>query len=145
MSGNPLAEFQSKFRTGELLVREFDRWLWSVRAVQSTLGAGVLSLKRYAGQFGEVTAGEAAGLAEASMTIETALKAAFKPDKMNYLMLMMVDPHVHFHVLPRYADPCNFAGREWKDEGWPGVPVVGGDPAPDEVLGEIRARLRSLL
>ena len=145
MKGNPLAEFQTKFRTGELLVREFEHWLWSVRAVQSTVGAGVLSLKRYAERFGEVTAEEAAELSAAAASIEATLQKACSPDKFNYLMLMMVDPHVHFHVLPRYADERTFAGREWKDEGWPGIPVVGGDPAPDEVLGEIRDRLRSLL
>ena len=145
MSENHLAEFQTKFRTDELLVREFDHWVWSVRGVQSTLGAGVLSLRRYAGQFGEVTAGEAAELSAAAGSIEAALKTAFKPDKFNYLMLMMVDPHVHFHVLPRYAEPRTFAGREWKDEGWPGIPALGGDPAPDEALGEIRDRLCSLL
>jgi len=28
-------------------------------------------------------------------------------------MLMMVDPDVHFHVLPRYAQSRSFAGREF--------------------------------
>ena len=139
----PLEEFQQKFRTAELLITEFDHWLWTVRAVQSTVGAGVLSLKRYAAQFGELSAEEAAELAGASKTIEAALQATFKPDKMNYLMLMMVDPHVHFHVLPRYAEPRDFAGVEWKDAGWPGIPVVGGEASTDEVLNAIRDHLRS--
>ena len=37
-------------------------------------------------------------------------------------MLMMVDPHVHFHVIPRYEGPRTFAGLEFVDAGWPGPP-----------------------
>ena len=37
-------------------------------------------------------------------------------------MLMMVDPDVHFHVLPRYAQSRSFAGLEFRDHGWPGPP-----------------------
>ena len=140
----PLEEFQQKFRTAELLITEFDHWLWTVRAVQSTVGAGVLSLKRFAAQFGELSAEETSELAAASKAIEAALQATFQPDKMNYLMLMMVDPHVHFHVLPRYAEPRDFVGIEWKDAGWPGIPVLGGEASTDEVLHAIRDRLRSV-
>ena len=37
-------------------------------------------------------------------------------------MLMMVDPHVHFHVLPRYAQTRVFDGVQFPDTGWPGPP-----------------------
>ena len=37
-------------------------------------------------------------------------------------MLMMVDPHVHFHVLPRYASSRLLAGVTHVDRGWPGAP-----------------------
>jgi diadenosine tetraphosphate (Ap4A) HIT family hydrolase len=40
--------------------------------------------------------------------------------KINYLMLMMVDPHVHFHVLPRYEGDRSHGGIEVVDAGWPG-------------------------
>ncbi len=54
--------------------------------------------------------------------IERAL-SAFQPyDRINYLMLMMVDPHVHFHVLPRYAQTRVFDGVQFPDTGWPGPP-----------------------
>ena len=33
----------------------------------------------------------------------------------NYLMLMMVDPHVHFHVIPRYAAPQRFEDVDFPD------------------------------
>ena len=40
----------------------------------------------------------------------------------NYLMLMMVDPYVHFHVLPRYREPQEFRAVTFADKGWPGTP-----------------------
>jgi diadenosine tetraphosphate (Ap4A) HIT family hydrolase len=57
-------------------------------------------------------------------------------------MLMMVDPDVHFHVLPRYSGARDFAGTRFADDGWPGPPklepaVVLDDPLRDA----LRARL----
>ena len=57
--------------------------------------------------------------------MESALAKAFQYDKINYLMLMMVDPDVHFHVLPRYAQPMQFADMEFIDAGWPVMPNLG--------------------
>lgn len=47
-----------------------------------------------------VTAQEMADLASMTGVVEARLAEAFSPDKMNYLMLMMVDAHLHCHVLP---------------------------------------------
>jgi diadenosine tetraphosphate (Ap4A) HIT family hydrolase len=40
-------------------------------------------------------------------------------------MLMMVDPNVHFHVIPRYSDPREWNGIAFPDAGWPGPPELG--------------------
>jgi diadenosine tetraphosphate (Ap4A) HIT family hydrolase len=40
-------------------------------------------------------------------------------------MLMMVDPNVHFHVIPRYSTPRTWNGVEFADSGWPGAPQLG--------------------
>ena len=39
-------------------------------------------------------------------------------------MLMMVDPNVHFHVIPRYSEPRRWNGIEFPDAGWPGPPQL---------------------
>jgi diadenosine tetraphosphate (Ap4A) HIT family hydrolase len=41
---------------------------------------------------------------------------------MNYLMLMMKDKQVHYHVIPRYNKIINFKWIECKDTGWPKAP-----------------------
>jgi diadenosine tetraphosphate (Ap4A) HIT family hydrolase len=40
-------------------------------------------------------------------------------------MLMMVDPTVHFHVIPRYSEPRDWGGLQFADAGWPGPPALG--------------------
>ena len=56
--------------------------------------------------------------------IETALAEAVGYTKINYLMLMMVDPHVHFHVLPRYEGERSACGVTVQDAGWPKAPAL---------------------
>jgi diadenosine tetraphosphate (Ap4A) HIT family hydrolase len=55
---------------------------------------------------------------------ERALAAFCQYDRINYLMLMMVDPDVHFHVIPRYCEPRTWGGTEFADAGWPGPPQL---------------------
>jgi len=43
-------------------------------------------------------------------------------------MLMMVDPHVHFHVVPRYENPRSFQEVAFPDRGWPAVPDLSIAP-----------------
>ena len=59
--------------------------------------------------------------------IEFTLKKLFEYDKINYLMLMMVDPHVHYHVIPRYEQAPVFKDMTCQDTGWPGQPDLGHD------------------
>ncbi len=66
-------------------------------------------------------------------------------DRINYLMLMMVDPHVHFHVFPRYEVSRTFEGLELPDRGWPGPPDLGSAlRLDDECLQKLRQALHSI-
>jgi diadenosine tetraphosphate (Ap4A) HIT family hydrolase len=51
-------------------------------------------------------------------------------------MLMMVDPHVHFHVLPRYERERHFAGTAYPDRGWPGLPDLAASQPSSATLVE---------
>jgi diadenosine tetraphosphate (Ap4A) HIT family hydrolase len=127
-----LEEFRAKFRVEELKILENRSWSWSVRPGQSTLGAGILSLNRHAEKFSEVTAQEMQDLAAMVGTLEGAIKSAFDHAIMNYLMLMMVDHHVHYHVIPRYDSTRTFAGRDWVDNGWPALPLIADSQHTDD-------------
>jgi diadenosine tetraphosphate (Ap4A) HIT family hydrolase len=134
--------FAAKFRLAELEVRRYHHWTWSVRPAQGTLAASVISLNRPAVAWSQVDAGENAGLAQVVSDVEAIIKRQFNFDKINYLMLMMVDEHVHFHVFPRYASERKFGGLTWVDTTWPKPPdLAAGDPGP-ETLAAIRDTLQ---
>jgi diadenosine tetraphosphate (Ap4A) HIT family hydrolase len=139
-----LEEFRTKFRVAELLVVESSFWTWSVRPAQPTLGAGIVALKRPARRLSAVAPEEMADLAGLVGQVESRLARCFHHQIMNYLMLMMVDHHVHYHALPRYDSPREFAGRRWLDGGWPALPSFGEAQHADapELLFKIRDALR---
>ena len=113
-----------KFGYPHSVLRDFDHWTVLLRPKQATLGALVLACKQPVNEFGQVSAEGFAELQRVIKALEQALKQAFAYDKLNYLMLMMVDPDVHFHVLPRYATVKQFAGLDFADPAWPGPPEI---------------------
>ncbi len=114
-----------KFGWPATLIAEFDHWVVLARPAQPTLGSLVLAAKSDATAFGVLDPAAHAELAKVTSAIEAALAAAVDYAKLNYLMLMMVDPHVHFHVIPRYEGAREWSGREFIDVGWPKVPDLG--------------------
>ena len=114
-----------KFGWPGTLVREFGHWVVLARPAQPTLGSLVLAAKNDAIAFGDLPGEAHAELKQVTQAIETALTSAVDYAKLNYLMLMMVDPHVHFHVIPRYEGAREWGGREFVDVGWPKVPDLG--------------------
>lgn len=114
-----------KFGWPATLVKEFDHWVVLARPAQPTLGSLVLAAKSDATAFGDLPGEFHAELKRATAAIEAALSGAVDYAKLNYLMLMMVDPNVHFHVIPRYEGSREWNGREFVDVGWPKVPDLG--------------------
>lgn len=114
-----------KFGWPETLVAEFDHWVVLTRPAQPTLGSLVLAAKSDANAFGDLPGEAHAELKTVTAAIETALGKAVAYAKINYLMLMMVDPHVHFHVIPRYDGAREWNSREFVDVSWPKVPDLG--------------------
>jgi diadenosine tetraphosphate (Ap4A) HIT family hydrolase len=45
--------------------------------------------------------------------VEAALREAMSPDKVNLASLGNMTPHVHWHVIPRFADDAHFPGSTW--------------------------------
>ncbi len=138
-----LDEFRDKFRVEELLIFSNEHWSWSVRPSQPTLGSGVISLNRYALTLGDVTSGEMRSLAYVIARAEKNVKRRFNHNIMNYLALMMVDHHVHYHVIPRYEGTRIFSDLEWVDNGWPVLPLMSDaqHSGSDEVLVQIQKTL----
>ena len=127
-----------KFGYPDTLVADYVHWMVLVRPAQATLGALVLVNKSDATAFSALDLQAFIELHGVIAEIEQGL-TAFRPyDKINYLMLMMVDREVHFHVLPRYAEEQRFDGRGFSDPGWPGAPDLKANAT---LSGDALARL----
>jgi diadenosine tetraphosphate (Ap4A) HIT family hydrolase len=114
-----------KFGFPGTLLREFEHWVVLLRPAQVTLGSVVLATKSNATAYADLPAEAFAEQREAVRSIEAALAAFCQYERINYLMLMMVDPNVHFHVIPRYSNARRWRGIEFADAGWPGPPQLG--------------------
>jgi diadenosine tetraphosphate (Ap4A) HIT family hydrolase len=126
------------------VVAELTHWIVLLRPQQATLGALVLAARGEATRFGDLTAAAFSELHEAIGSIEKMLAASFRYDKINYLMLMMVDPQVHFHVLPRYAATQTFENVAFEDPGWPKAPALAHSTEIDQRTRDLlRQRLRA--
>ena len=133
-----------KFGAPETVVRDYRHWCVLLRPKQCTLGAVILACHEPVTALPDVSEAAFQELKQVTAEMETALAGAFRFDKINYLMLMMVDPDVHFHVLPRYADSRDFAGRAFADAGWPGPPELGQVTSTDAALNrEIVQRIQA--
>jgi diadenosine tetraphosphate (Ap4A) HIT family hydrolase len=88
----------------------------------------------------ELTDAEAATYGLEVLRVARAIEAAFAPVKLNYDILGNSVPHLHTHIVPRYADDPR--------PGWP-FPFPDPDPPPmpedrfDANLSALRRVLRS--
>jgi len=112
-------KFKEKFRIEELAILKTTNWTLSLRPQQITLGCLVLSLSRLCEDIGDLTDEEALELGIVFNKIKLLFEKTFMPNKVNYLLLMMVDSQVHFHVIPRYQDTVVFMDESFIDEDWP--------------------------
>jgi diadenosine tetraphosphate (Ap4A) HIT family hydrolase len=134
----------TKFGFPETVVADYDSWTLQLRPKQVTLGSLVLVCKAPVRAFHEIGAAAFAELERVTTDIERVLTTLVRYERINYLMLMMVDPDVHFHVIPRYSQARSFAGAEFVDAGWPGPPdLKTGIDAEDILRAELLTALRT--
>lgn len=136
-------ETARKFGWPESQLADYDHWCVLLRPAQATLGSLVLVCKQDAHRFGEIGPAASAELHRVTARIEKVLGEAYEHDKLNWLMLMMVDPDVHFHVIPRYAAPRERYGMRFEDPAWPGPPrITDALEVPPDVLADMADDLR---
>jgi diadenosine tetraphosphate (Ap4A) HIT family hydrolase len=135
----------NKFGYPDTLVGESAYWSVLVRPEQPTLGSLVLICREPVTAFGEVSPAAFADMGAMVARIEAMLRDFVHYDKINYLMLMMMDPDVHFHVIPRYEGERSRVGLTVADAGWPGPPALQQAVRPDaaglrQLVEELRTR-----
>jgi diadenosine tetraphosphate (Ap4A) HIT family hydrolase len=131
--------FREKFMIDQLGLLDDGEWILSVRPGQLTLGSLVLSSARGVADFSGIPANSGTGFMSMLAKAESMAKTLFGATRINAVCLMMQDPVVHFHLLPRYAQPVERYGRVWADQDWPGPPVFRPVTTPREILDALRA------
>jgi len=76
--------------------------------------------------FEEVSAPAFAALGVAITNLERMMKNDFGAVRLNLFSLMMVDPQVHFHVIPRFDKGVEYGGQTYVDEYYPGLAPLDG-------------------
>lgn len=134
----------SKFGYPVSVIRDYKHWTILIRPKQVTLGCVIVAEKSDATALGQLSKEALVQLGTVSHELELTLQANFQNDKINYVALMMIDPNVHFHVLPRYSSPRSFGGMGFRDTGWPKHPDMQftHDLSP-ESLESLRLHLKS--
>lgn len=126
------------------LIQDYTNWVVVLRPHQATLGDLVIIHKSNATAFSDL---DGASFAELEMVIkncEAALKDCFDYQKINYMMLMMKDPQVHYHVIPRYSDEKSFDELSFQDAGWPALPdLAGGHKITKDQQDKLIERIQS--
>jgi len=111
-----------KFDYESLLIKEYKNWYLILRKEQTTLGSLVLIEKSFKTKYSDISSQSFLEFGEVVKEIERTLSALFIYDKINYLMLMMVDDEVHYHIVPRYSHDKIFDDIIFKDNDWKGPP-----------------------
>jgi len=97
-------------------------------------------LNRHVQEMTDLPAAECARLMQAVYAVEAALREHLQPDKINLASLGNQVPHLHWHVIPRFADDVHFPDPVW-------APARRrGQPHPvdaDRMVRSLRARLGS--
>lgn len=115
----------SKFGYPDSAVAEYDNWVVMFREKQITAGCLILAAKGSATSFSELSREALIELSIVTADIEASLKSLMNVEKINYVVLMMVDPHFHFHIIPRHSAPRTLGGISLRDAGWPRHPDFG--------------------
>lgn len=124
------------------VIKEYEHWVVLFREKQVTIGSVIIMSKHLeADSLGALSPDAWAQFGEVSRDVETMITSAFGAEKFNYLALMMIDPEVHFHVIPRYSKPVQFAGQEFIDPDWPAATQRIALELTDEMKRAIETRL----
>tara|TARA_R110000772_G_scaffold95470_1_gene193787 strand:+ start:3851 stop:4285 length:435 start_codon:yes stop_codon:yes gene_type:complete len=134
----------TKFGYPATLIREYDHWMVLLRPAQVTLGSLVVAAKSDAQDFGDLSPDHFSELKTVTADVSSTLRDLVSHEKLNWLMLMMIDPHVHFHLIPRYEGTREWAGQVFEDKAWPGPPALGDAvKLSDEQISAMGAWLKS--
>lgn len=129
----------------DTVLKEYEYWTVLLRPDQVTLGTVVIANKSNATHLGEVPESQWSEFSKVSREVELALINTFGAEKFNYLALMMKDPNVHFHVVPRYSKPVTFEDTTFEDKDWPLKTELNPIEVQKDVFEALKVKLSEVI
>ncbi|HEY3331621.1 MAG TPA: HIT family protein [Capsulimonadaceae bacterium] len=128
------------------VVARNDHWALCLNDDQAFLGRCFVALNRHETDVTSLSQAERDSLWDLLAQGKGALDKLFKPDHYNYAFLMNLTPHVHMHIIPRYAAPRTFGGVDVTDTAF----NAHYDPAaalllPEPVQADLAAAIKGAL
>ena len=95
----------------------------------------------HAREMTDLSAANRTHLIQIVYAVESALRARLTPTKMNLASLGNATPHLHWHVIPRFADDTHFPQSVW------GRPQRNAPPhpLPDDFVASLAGDLAAML
>ncbi len=129
----------------DTVLKEYEYWTVLLRPDQVTLGTVVIANKSNATHLGEVPESQWSEFSKVSREVELALINTFGAEKFNYLALMMKDPNVHFHVVPRYSKSVTFEETMFEDKDWPLKTELNPIEVQKDVFEDLKVKLSEVI
>lgn len=124
-------------------IKNFGRWTLLVNYMQPTLGSTLLVLNRHVPSLSDITDEEGRDYWSHVRQLESVLRSAFNPSRINHLMLANAVQHAHYHIVPRYERNVSFGDLEWSDEQYGHTPKLTTDVKPQGLLDLVKEKILS--
>ena len=124
---------------GGLLVADLPTSVAVLSADQYYRGYTIVVAKTHATELFELADEEGAAFVDDMRRVARAVAEAFAPRKMNYELLGNTVPHLHWHVVPRYAWDENPKRPIWEHTHEPRLLETADY---EEIAAAVRSRLR---
>ena len=132
----------SLWRSGHspYFIHEFANSILVVGDHQFHKGYSLLLLKDHVRELHELEPAVFLALSEELLKSGRAIVKSFKPWKMNYSCYGNVDPHIHWHLFPRYESEPDHLNHPWVHASKFKDHLIDGETAR-EIGGRIKANL----
>ncbi len=122
------------------LVHEFEHSVFVIGEHQYHRGYAQVILKQHACDLHELPHRLQAAFFEETMLATQALVKTFAPAKMNHSCYGNLDPHLHWHLFPRYADDPDRQKQPWLHASrFPGQRI--DDQTAHDLVARVRVNL----
>jgi diadenosine tetraphosphate (Ap4A) HIT family hydrolase len=129
------------------LITETRYWVILLAPDQRNLGTCVVALKRDEQTLSGLTEEEGKDFIRIVQVLEPALRKAFKTTMFNWGSLLNSaylqdppNPHVHWHLIPRYRCPVEFYGHTFEDPCF-GMSTMNARGEPPQVPMDVRKKI----